>query len=124
MLDGRAFGVGMRFGPERREQIRQASRVGAVGLEMAIATLIGALGGGWLDARFSTRPWLTTVGLVLGIAAGFRGLFRVVSQHEQRMKREREQSAPRGRAPDAAQGKKRPNAGAEGGGDADESRDG
>lgn len=98
----------MLFGTERRRQIRQASRIGAVGLEMAIATLIGALGGGWLDERFSTRPWLTTAGLVLGIAAGFRGLFRVVSEHERRMKAERAKEEQQGRAPDAAQGKKQP----------------
>ena len=98
----------MLFGTERRRQIRQASRVGAVGLEMAIATLIGALGGGWLDERFSTRPWLTTVGLVLGIAAGFRGLVRTVTEHERRMRRERAAEECSGRAPDAAQGKKQP----------------
>lgn len=92
----RAFGAGMLYGPERRKQIRQASRVGAVGLEMAIATLIGALGGGWLDERFHTRPWLTTVGLVLGVAAGFRGLFRAVSEHQRRMKRSGEPRSPEG----------------------------
>lgn len=106
----RAFGAGMLFGPERRKQIRQAGRVGAVGLEMAIATLIGAFGGGWLDERFHTRPWLTTIGLVLGIAAGFRGLFRVVVEHERRMKKARADGERRGRAPEPAQGKKGPRA--------------
>lgn len=101
----------MLFGPGRRKQFLEASGIGAVGLEMAIATLLGAFGGSWLDERFATRPWLTTVGLIFGIAAGFRGLYRVVVRHERRMKAQREKEMAAGRALPPARAKKGPDGG-------------
>jgi F0F1-type ATP synthase assembly protein I len=61
---------------EQREQWKIAARVGAVGIEMGLATLLGYWGGGWLDERFGSSGVFTTVGLCLGIAAGFYGLWR------------------------------------------------
>ncbi len=82
------------LGPEQRKQLRQAHRVASVGMEMAIAVVIGTLGGSWLDQRLQTRPWLALMGMFFGVAAGFRGVLRVARQHEQAMKardrRERE----------------------------------
>jgi len=77
-------------GPEQRKQLRQAQRVASVGLEMAIAVVIGTLGGSWLDQRLGTRPWLALLGILFGVAAGFRGVLRVVRDHERRMKRQAE----------------------------------
>jgi len=62
------------FGSEQRKQIKVAHRVGAVGTEMAVATLIGYFGGHWLDGRLGTS-WIAYVGLILGVLAGFKGLF-------------------------------------------------
>jgi F0F1-type ATP synthase assembly protein I len=64
--------------PEGRAQMKTAGRVGAVGIEMAVAICIGFFGGRWLDGHFGTAPILQYVGLVLGIAAAFRGLIRLV----------------------------------------------
>jgi ATP synthase protein I len=86
-----AFEVPMLFrGPEQRKQLRQAQRVASVGLEMAIAVVIGTLGGSWLDQRLGTRPWLALLGILFGVAAGFRGVLRVVRDHERQMKRQAE----------------------------------
>lgn len=63
------------FSPDQRKQLKVAHRVGAVGTEMAVATLIGYFGGAWLDGRFGTSPYLMYIGLVLGVLAGFKGLF-------------------------------------------------
>jgi ATP synthase protein I len=49
-----------------------------VGITMVLATLLGYMGGAWLDRKFGTEPVLGAVGLVLGAAAGFVQLFRVV----------------------------------------------
>jgi len=74
----RAFrGRGTLFGPEQRKQLRSANRVLAVGSELGIATLIGLFGGSWLDRRLGTGPWLTIVGLALGMAAGIKSLMRL-----------------------------------------------
>ena len=63
------------MGPEQRSQLKTAGRVGSVGLELVIATLLGYFGGSWLDGKLGTTPYLTYVGLALGIFAGFKGLY-------------------------------------------------
>jgi len=65
------------IGPEGREQIKVAGRVGAIGLELAIAVVIGYFGGRWLDGKLGTAPWLMWIGLAFGLAAGFRSLYRL-----------------------------------------------
>lgn len=80
------------LGPEQRKQLRQAHRVASVGMEMAIAVVIGTLGGQWLDGFVEdhgwlrTRPLLALTGLFLGVAAGFRGVLRVAREHEREMR--------------------------------------
>lgn len=43
----------------------------SLGIEVAVATLLGALLGWWLDGRFHTRPWLMLIGLVAGAIVGW-----------------------------------------------------
>jgi F0F1-type ATP synthase assembly protein I len=47
----------------------------SVGIELAISTVIGLLGGRWIDGKLGTEPYLMIVGLVIGVTAGFRSLF-------------------------------------------------
>jgi F0F1-type ATP synthase assembly protein I len=49
-----------------------------VGITLVLATLLGYAGGAWLDHRLGTEPVFSAVGLLLGAAAGFVQLFRVV----------------------------------------------
>jgi ATP synthase protein I len=53
-----------------------------IGLTLVLATVIGLAGGYFLDRWLGTKPWLTLVGLGLGIAAGFVNLFRSVNRAE------------------------------------------
>lgn len=39
--------------------------------------------GRWLDAKLGTDPWLLIVGILLGIAVGFKGLFVQILQDDQ-----------------------------------------
>ncbi len=55
--------------------IRTAFRVGAVGIEMGVAVLIGYLGGNWLDERFDIAPICGLIGLGLGIGAAGKALW-------------------------------------------------
>jgi len=55
-------------------------RLSTVGLSLAIAVGIGAVGGRYLDDYLGTEPWLTILGVLLGSAAGFRQLFREIRQ--------------------------------------------
>ncbi len=57
--------------------IQLMSRYSYVGIFFGVAVAIGYLGGHWLDRRWHTEPWLGLIGLLLGVAAGFRELYRL-----------------------------------------------
>lgn len=58
----------------------EAFSVSSLGLEMGAAVLIGWGVGSWLDRKYDTDPLLMLVFLLFGVAAGFRGLYRVAKQ--------------------------------------------
>jgi F0F1-type ATP synthase assembly protein I len=64
------------LGPGGGKQLKTFARVGAVGIELAVSTVVGLLGGRWLDQKLDTEPYLALVGLLLGVIAGFRSLIR------------------------------------------------
>jgi ATP synthase protein I len=65
---------------------RTASALRAAAMLTGIPFLLGAcvaagvFGGRWLDQKLGTDPWLTVVCALLGTAAGFREMFRLVAQ--------------------------------------------
>jgi ATP synthase protein I len=61
---------------------RALGELSAVGITLVVATVIGLAGGYYLDRWLGTSPWLTLLGLLLGIAAGFVNLFRTVKRAE------------------------------------------
>ncbi len=67
--------------------LREASPYIAAAWTVGAALVIGVLGGRWLDQRWGTRPWLTMLGLVLGIVVGFYELARVMWRSEARRKK-------------------------------------
>lgn len=62
---------------------RNGSASRGVGVAAALATqlilsiLVGFLLGHWLDGLLHTTPWLTIAGVLVGIVAGFWGLFHL-----------------------------------------------
>lgn len=58
----------------------QSLSIASVGIEMGIAVLVGWAIGHFLDKELGTYPYLTLVFLGVGIAAGFRALFRAARQ--------------------------------------------
>ena len=52
------------------------------GIAFVAATAGGALLGYFLDRWLGISPWLTLIGLALGIATGFRELFRTIKAAE------------------------------------------
>lgn len=48
----------------------------SIGIALVVSTVLGLVGGYYADRWLGTGPWLTLVGLLFGIAAGFVGLFR------------------------------------------------
>lgn len=61
---------------ERGRAYRLLSLALTFGLTLLAAMFLGFQGGAWLDRRLGTDPWLALLGLVLGVAAAFRILFR------------------------------------------------
>jgi F0F1-type ATP synthase assembly protein I len=57
--------------------LRQAAPFMAAVWVLTGAVLLLGLGGRWLDARFGTGPWLTTIGLFAGVVVGMYELARV-----------------------------------------------
>jgi ATP synthase protein I len=47
-----------------------------VGITLVLSTVIGLAGGYYADRWLGTAPWLTMIGLGVGIVAGFVNLFR------------------------------------------------
>jgi ATP synthase protein I len=73
-------------GPEVSKQLKQVGRLSAAGIEIAISTVIGLLGGSWLDGKLKTAPYLAVLGLLIGTVAGFRSVYmaaRKAMQHGQ-----------------------------------------
>jgi len=56
-----------------------------VGIFFGVAICVGYFGGRWLDARWKTSPWLGLVGLLVGVAAGFRELYRVTVRYQRQL---------------------------------------
>lgn len=50
-----------------------------VGITLVLATVLGYAGGAWLDKKLGTTPVLGAIGVLLGAAAGFVQLVKVVN---------------------------------------------
>ncbi len=59
-----------------------------VGLDFALAVVIGFLGGRWLDNKLGTHGWLTVIGFVFGVAAGFNLLWKAARRMREETERE------------------------------------
>lgn len=59
---------------ETRRWLRELAYFSSLGFQVALSIFIGLFAGVYLDRRFDTVPWLTLVGLLMGIAAGFRNI--------------------------------------------------
>ncbi len=57
-------------------------RYSSLGLEMGVSIVIGLLLGLWLDKVFGTKPWLTILFLLFGMAAGFKNVFQLMKEME------------------------------------------
>lgn len=73
------------MGPAGEPAWKSIGELTSIGMAMVLATVIG-LGAGYLADRWlGTSPWLTLIGLGLGIAAGFVSLFRAVKAAERKL---------------------------------------
>jgi ATP synthase protein I len=66
----------------RKKTYRQASNwlnASIVGIQFPVAIALGYFWGKWMDEYLGTKPWLTIIFSIFGIAAGFVNLFRITA---------------------------------------------
>jgi len=63
---------------------RSLAMLASVGITFVVATAGATIGGYFLDRWLGSTPWLTLIGLAVGVAAGFRGFFKSVTKSEGR----------------------------------------
>ena len=51
-----------------------------IGLIILVTTLGGSLVGYWIDKQLGTLPIFVVVGLLIGLAAGHRGVYRLITR--------------------------------------------
>jgi ATP synthase protein I len=72
---------------DKKKLYIRAMRYSAVGLEMGFSVAIGVAIGYFLDRYFHTGPWLLLIFLILGVVAGFRGLFSLMKDLDKNERR-------------------------------------
>ena len=65
---------------ERIDRAWKSLSYASIGIEMAVAIVLGWAFGRYLDGKFGTEPYLMLIFLLLGIAAGFKGLIRAAKR--------------------------------------------
>jgi ATP synthase protein I len=59
---------------ETRRAIRELAYYSSLGLQVALSIFIGLFLGIYMDRHLVCTPWLTLIGLGMGIVAGFRNI--------------------------------------------------
>jgi ATP synthase protein I len=68
---------------ETRKYFRQLAMASSVGMQLVFAIFIGLAIGVWLDTVFGTRPVLSLIFLVMGVAAGFLNFYRFARKQQE-----------------------------------------
>jgi F0F1-type ATP synthase assembly protein I len=79
--------------PKPKKPIQAYAQAGhylGLGMQFAVAILLGLWGGWWLDSKLSVSPLFLLLGALLGGAAGFYALYRaMVEEQEKERQRKR-----------------------------------
>jgi ATP synthase protein I len=59
---------------ETVRSLKQFAYYSSLGFQIALSIVIGLAAGVYLDRKFELTPWLTLIGLGLGIAAGYKNI--------------------------------------------------
>ena len=60
---------------ETRRNLKELAYYSSLGFQVALSIVIGLALGVYLDRHvFNTTPWLTLIGLLFGIIAGYRNI--------------------------------------------------
>lgn len=65
--------------PTKRGDLAAFALIGQVGLMISLGAVLGILAGLFIDSKLGSSPVATLIGLLLGLAAGVYGAYRLVS---------------------------------------------
>ncbi len=65
---------------DKKKFYKSLGVLSSIGISVVLAIIIGVLIGRWLDGLFGTSPWFFFIFLFIGIVAGFRNIFVIVSR--------------------------------------------
>jgi ATP synthase protein I len=65
---------------DKKKFLKSLSVLSSIGISVVLAIVIGVLIGLKLDEWFGTKPWFFFIFLLIGIIAGFRNIFIIVSR--------------------------------------------
>lgn len=68
------------------------AKYSAIGIEFAVAAIVGVVGGSYFDSYFGTGPWGVFIGSILGFASGFYRLIIVLKQTSERREQNRREN--------------------------------
>ena len=60
------------------DRLPATARLIGIGWYVAICIVLGVVGGVLLDRALDTSPWLTMLGLLLGLVTAFYGAYRLL----------------------------------------------
>lgn len=67
---------------DRRSNLRATLDYSYIGIFFGVSVAIGYFTGRWADDAWGTKPWGAMVGLLFGVATGFRELYRIAKKYE------------------------------------------
>ena len=59
---------------ETRRNLKELAYYSSLGFQVSLSIVIGLALGVYLDRKFGTTPWLTLIGLLVGILAAYRNI--------------------------------------------------
>jgi ATP synthase protein I len=66
---------------ETKQTAIQLAHASSIGIAMVIAIFGSLFLGRWLDGMLGTAPYLTFLFLLIGVAAGFRNIYLLISRY-------------------------------------------
>lgn len=71
----------MRRNKEDDKIYKEYIKTSAAGLEVGLSIVVGVLGGYYFDRYFETAPYGLIIGLVIGVAAAAKRLYKVTKKY-------------------------------------------
>lgn len=63
---------------DKQEIFKALGTFGNIGFTLASSTIVGLFLGRWIDRFLNTSPWVTVIGIVLGMVVGMWSMYKQI----------------------------------------------